>query len=100
LGGCLHWAAFLKMTEVAQTVGLLFSMVKVMYYFFLKTGRATLWPTLSRTHPVTLVQKGDDRELSSAIKAKTTGSIWQQYSLNLNHFFFSLSQVRNAHLNS
>jgi hypothetical protein len=44
-----------KITEVARTIGLLFSPIKVVYYFSQKTDEAVFWAIFSQTHPVTLV---------------------------------------------
>jgi hypothetical protein len=43
-----------KITELAQLIGLFFSTVKVMHYFLLENERATFWATFSQTHLVTL----------------------------------------------
>jgi hypothetical protein len=48
-------ASLLKITEVAQILGLLFSQVPVLYLILTKNGWATLWATFSKTHPVTLI---------------------------------------------
>jgi hypothetical protein len=41
LGGYFLWAVFLKISEVRQIIGLLFSMVEVMCQFLTKKGWAT-----------------------------------------------------------
>jgi hypothetical protein len=66
--------SILKIEEVAQFFGFLFSMVKVMYYFQQKKmGWATFWASFSTAHPVTLVASS---RVTSAIKfdAETFGA--------------------------
>jgi hypothetical protein len=46
---------FVKITEIAQTICLLFSTVKALYYFPPKMDWATCWATFSQTHLVTLL---------------------------------------------
>jgi hypothetical protein len=46
---------FLKFKEVAQVLGLLFSLAKVMHYFRRKNSWATFWVIFSRAHLVALV---------------------------------------------
>jgi hypothetical protein len=51
----LRWAVFLKITEVSQIFGLLFTTVPVVYYSGQKIGWATFWATFSQTHLVSLL---------------------------------------------
>jgi hypothetical protein len=50
----LLYSVFL-ITYLAQILGLLFSLEKVMYYFRQKMGWATTWAKSSQTHLITLV---------------------------------------------
>jgi hypothetical protein len=51
--GCLHWAAFCKITQVApKSFGYFFH--SKMYIFLTKMAWATFWAIFSPPHPVTL----------------------------------------------
>jgi hypothetical protein len=54
IGRLFSLASLLKITVLAETLGLLFSTVPVEYYFLQKMGLATFWAACSQTHLVTL----------------------------------------------
>jgi hypothetical protein len=55
IGDCSPWVVFVRITEVAQIIGLLFSTVTDMYVvIFTKMDLATFWATFSKTHLVIL----------------------------------------------
>jgi hypothetical protein len=52
--------SFMKITEIAQFLGLLFSTVKVVQKFGQKMCWATFWAIFSRTHLATLLMAVTD----------------------------------------